>query len=232
MHEETNGVQYHASLVGGHLIATLEDVTALVDTGSPTSFGAMRLPFILGRRFEIRHEYMGLDAARLSGFVGTRVDALVGADVLSNFAVVIDIAHEVLRLSDAGCCAEDEMLNSDFFMGIPIVTASVGNEGLRMFLDTGAQLSYVDPEVAEAYPPSGKVEDFYPGLGEFTTETYRVPVSIGTRKLELPCGVLPDLLQLTLTMANCRGILGTAVLKCGAIMIDYPRRTVRLGSYP
>jgi len=39
-------------------------------------------------------------------------------------------------------------------MGVPIVTVEVGGNHLKMFFDTGAKISYVDQETADAYPRS------------------------------------------------------------------------------
>jgi hypothetical protein len=61
-------------------------------------------------------------------------------------------------------------------MGIPIIEAVIGNDRVRMFFDTGAKLSYLDPLRTSIYSPSGTENYFYPGLGEFSTHTYDIPI--------------------------------------------------------
>ena len=55
--------------------------------------------------------------------------------------------------------------------------------------------------------------DFYPGFGEFKTETYQLELSIGTESNKLICGSLPGLLSETLMMASAQGIIGNEIMK-------------------
>ena len=65
--------------------------------------------------------------------------------------------------------------------------------------------------------------DFYPGFGDFQTETYRVEATIGANRFELCCGSLPDILGATLAMAGVDGIIGNEIL--GDHVVGYfPRR--------
>lgn len=105
-------------------------------------------------------------------------------------------------------------------MGIPIIQAEVNGSEIRMFFDTGAKLSYLDPEITENFQSIGTTNDFYPGLGSFETQTYRVPIRLGSTEIELTVGTLPEMLQLTLMMANTSGILGTAILSNFAVGLN------------
>ncbi len=100
-------------------------------------------------------------------------------------------------------------------MGIPIVTARVGDSDYRMFFDTGAQTSYFQDDSLTSFPSAGRVTDFYPGVGQFQTDTHDVPVSLGGVVFSLRCGRLPGLLGATLMMAGTVGIV--AVIRFSAI---------------
>src|SRR6266545_3978666 len=50
---------------------------------------------------------------------------------------------------------------------------SVEGRTVRAVLDSGAQLSHADPEIATKHSPVGVVEDFYPVLGRFETRVYQ-----------------------------------------------------------
>ena len=82
-----------------------------------------------------------------------------------------------------------------------------------MFFDTGAQISYWQDEALSNFPSLGKVTDFYPGFGEFETETYQLELSIDTESNKLICGSLPGLLGETLMMASAQGIIGNEIMK-------------------
>src|SRR5947208_7536777 len=53
----------------------------------------------------------------------------------------------------------------DLRLGIPQLDISVEGRTVRAVLDSGAQLSYADREMATRHSPVGVVEDFYPVLG-------------------------------------------------------------------
>ena len=64
-------------------------------------------------------------------------------------------------------------------MGIPIVIAQIAGRDYRMFFDTGAQISYFQDDSLTDFPASGSITDFYPGFGQFQTDTYLIEISLG-----------------------------------------------------
>ena len=108
-------------------------------------------------------------------------------------------------------------------MGIPIVTAGISGHEFQMFLDTGAQISYLQDEILETFPKSGSLTDFYPGFGTFETETYSAKVTLGNVQFSLRCGTLPQLLGMTLMMGGTQGILGNDIFRDRKIGY-FPRR--------
>ena len=97
-------------------------------------------------------------------------------------------------------------------MGIPIIQTNINGVTHPMFFDTGAQISYFQSQTLSTFPSVGTVTDFYPGIGQFQTETYLVDVTIGTKTYKLRCGALPELLGRTLMMAGTAGIIGNEIL--------------------
>jgi hypothetical protein len=81
-----------------------------------------------------------------------------------------------------------------------------------LFFDTGAQISYFQDESLSTYPSAGELTDFYPGFGQFQTDTYNVPIRIGSEQFTIRCGKLPGLLGMSLAMADVQGILGNQIL--------------------
>ena len=104
-----------------------------------------------------------------------------------------------------------------------IVTAHIGDNDYRLFFDTGAQTSYFQNDSLTRFPFAGRVTDFYPGFGQFQTDTHNVPISLGGVAFTLRCGTLPDPLGTTLMMAGTVGIVGNAILSDRRIGY-FPRR--------
>jgi hypothetical protein len=212
----------------GHLFVELGGETWLLDTGTPTSFGTSRNLTIAGEQFSLGTSYLGLTAATLTQFVSVPCVGLLGADVLGRFDHVFDTADGRLTVSTAELSHSGQSVRLDEFMGIPIVTARIGGSDYRMFFDTGAQISYFQDDSLTRFPSVGSVTDFYPGVGQFQTDTYEVPVSLGSVAFTLRCGTLPGLLGMTLMMASTEGIIGNAILSNRTVGYFPRRRTMVL----
>lgn len=196
----------------GHLFLELDGELWLLDTGAPASFGESHSLSIAGEQFSPGASYLGLTAATLSQFVGVSCVGLLGADVLGRFDHIFDVAAGQLTVSTGELSHSGQSVVLDEFMGIPMVTARVGSGDYRMFFDTGAQISYFQDDSLTEFPSAGSITDFYPGVGQFQTDTHDVPVSIGGVMFTLRCGALPSLLGMTLMMADVAGIVGNAIL--------------------
>ncbi len=196
----------------GHLYVLLDEREWLFDTGSPTSFGAVESLSLDGEEFKVPTAYMGMDAEQLAAFAGHATCGLLGADTINQFNVLIDIEKQEISFSKAEISLEGTALALDHFMGIPLIDIEVGDESYRMFFDTGAQVSYFQHRSLASFPPAGKVTDFYPGYGEFETETHKLEARIGGQSVTLRCGSLPKMLAAGLMMGGAKGILGNEIL--------------------
>jgi hypothetical protein len=65
--------------------------------------------------------------------------------------------------------------------------------------------------------------DYYPGFGQFQTDTHNVEFLIGGNSFFLRCGRLPDLLGMTLMMADTEGIIGNQIIQ-ERVVGYFPRR--------
>lgn len=207
----------------GHLFVDLEGELWLFDTGAPSSFGDHGGVVFAGKEVSLNSSYMGLTAEQLSEFVGIQCAGLIGADILGKFDHIIDTAQNTLTVSTDELSHNGQAIGLSEFMGIPIIKVQISNLEYRMFFDTGAQISYFQDEALTDFPACGMVEDFYPGVGQFQTDTHQVKISLEGAVFELRCGSLPDLLGATLMMAGTQGIIGNQILQ-NRIIGYFPRR--------
>ncbi len=214
----------------GHLFVELGGELWLLDTGAPTSFGTSSRLAIADERFNVGPSYLGLTAETLSQFVRVPCAGLLGADVLGRFDHILDSRGGTLTLSTAELSHAGAIVPLDDFMGIPIVTARIDGHDYRMFFDTGAQISYFQGDSLTQFPSAGSVTDFYPGFGQFQTDTHDVPVSLAGVPFILRCGTLPGLLGMTLMMANTAGIIGSQICRDRSIGFFPRRRVLHLGT--
>lgn len=209
----------------GHLFVELGGELWLLDTGAPTSFGASSSVSIAGEQFSLGRSYLGLTVETLSQFVGVRCVGLLGADVLGCFDHIFDTASGRLVVATDELRLSGTIVTLEQVMGVPVVTARVGSNDYRMFFDTGAQISYFEDDLLTEFPAAGSVTDFYPGIGQFETDTHWVTMSLSGVVFTLRCGTLPSLLGMTLKMTGTQGIIGNALLANRTVGY-FPRRRV------
>jgi hypothetical protein len=209
----------------GHVFLEIDSKLWLFDTGAPTSFGSRPELSLAGKTFTVPDSYMGLTAPTLSGFIGEECVGLLGADVLGQFDFLMEPAQGTAEISTDQLEHTGEKIALEEFMGIPIVQARIGGQEYRMFFDTGAQFSYWQDESLKNYPTTEEVTDFYPGFGEFQTQTHDVETEIGGLTFTLCCGTLPGMLGASLMMAGTVGIVGNSILQ-DRVWGFFPRRGV------
>lgn len=206
-------------LSSGHLIATIDDDRWVLDTGSPASFGREETIELDSQHFKVASGHCGIEAESLSTLVGEPLAGLIGADILNHLDIEIDLRSSKLSISQQPIDLVGIEINLNEFMGVPIVQVQSDDGEHSMFFDTGAQISYFQNENIGRYKAAGEVRDFFPGMGEFYTETHIVEFRMHSMTFSLRCGRLPDLLGLTLGIAGVQGIVGNEI--CNHKIIGY-----------
>ena len=211
-------------IANDHLFGILDAQRWLIDTGAPSSFGDRSSLTVGGRAFDIPADYMDLTAAQLTEHLGIPCAGLLGMDVLGSFAHTFDLRRMVWEVDDSNARAcEGRTIGLDAFMGIPILKVTIGSRPYKLFFDTGAQISYLEEEILNAFPQTGTMEDFYPGFGTFKTVVHNVEFSLGGQTYRQTFGKLPALLEITLTMAGVQGVLGLGICRQKRVAFD-PRQ--------
>ena len=196
-----------------HLILDADEGLWILDTGSPSSFGSVDKLEINDRTYEIASNYMGFDNEKLSEAIGENVEGLIGVDILNNYDSYWDLFSNTISFSTENIKKEGNTISLGFFMGIPTLKVDLRGSSYNWFFDTGAVISYVTEQIDEWENPVDRYDDFYPGFGSFSTEVFEDEIIVGALNMEIKCGVLPSLLGMSLTIANCTGILGLGALK-------------------
>lgn len=197
---------------GGHLLLSDMKNLWVLDTGSPNSFGELDAIKICGNIHSVSKSYMGLDAKKLSDSLQFEVAGLIGGDILSDYDTHWDCMGGIIRFSHEEIIPAGDYIDLDFFMGIPTVSVKLLNETQTWFFDTGANICYVTEQPDDWVDPVGEYEDFYPGYGKFQTEIFQAEICIKNFLRVVSCGVLPELLGLSLSLGGCNGILGMSEL--------------------
>lgn len=227
-------MKYETFEFDGHIAIDLEEGRFLIDSGSPTTFSRSGNITFAGKTVDVSTSVMGmLDADGLSSYVGTRLDGIVGMDLLSSHNVAFVpgwfYVDEAEIVDGAGRVIPESsfvLLATDDFMGIPVVDIEVGGRNVRAFVDTGAKISYLNTEMLSGVAVEETLHDFYPGIGEFDVEVSSLACSLNGWTLKTRFGRLPSLLQMTLMMGGVDGIIGHDLFARCAVRLGVGGRPV------
>lgn len=217
--------QYPLKFINDHLFIVLEGKYWLLDTGGPTSFGDTQQITLDGRMFEIAPDYMGTKASVIAQATGVPCQGLIGEDIMVQFDLVFDLKKDEISISSEELPVEGTKIPLIGFMGIPLLKAEIAGKQFQMVFDTGAQISYLQDDITSTFPSRGVVEDFHPVFRDFTSESYDVVGQIENLTFTFRCGILPELLGLSVKMANAQGVLGNSIMR-GRILGYFPRRNL------
>jgi len=218
---------YEIEEIDGHVVVGLEEGLFLVDTGSPSSFSRRGRVTFAAETVEVGESAMGmLDADGLSKYVGTRLDGIVGMNVLGRHEIVfvtgkmyVDETEVVDEKGNPIPTESFRSLETEDFMGIPVVGVEIAGRSASVFVDTGAKVSYLDPKRLEGCPVEETLHDFYPGVGEFDVDVSSVECALSGWTLTARFGRLPPLLQMSLMMGGVDGILGHDLFAAFAVRL-------------
>ncbi len=206
-----------------HLYVEIDGALWVYDTGADSTFGDSATG-LLGPKEEVAPLYAGqFSAADISGFLGETVAGIIGADIINRYDHIIDLKANRLTVSDGDLTSEGFVQPLEFFMGVPMLKANIGGAAHSLFFDTGAQISYFQGTAPVDAVDAEDLEDFFPMVGAFRTQTKHINVGLNGLSHTLRCGKLPGMMGMALSMANVSGILGNEVMR-GRVTSFYPRR--------
>lgn len=206
-------LQYPLEMPGGHLVIRHDAQALLLDTGSPVSVGRRSSYDVLDRVIPVLQRYQGMNVEQWSEIIGINIEALLGSDVLSRYAVAIDPEAGHVSFDHESPGPRTRGAGLDTVAGMPVIEIGMAGRKLRALLHTGATLSCLRDVDTRDHPCVGVTRGCFPGVGEYTTELRRVPLVIADRTVSLECGSLPWPLERALRPADVHGIVGTDLLR-------------------
>ena len=219
-------MEYTLHFHDGHPIIHTEQDRILIDTGSPTTFHDEGQLFFMDQTFQAQRDQLSINMNTLRQMIGADITALMGMDIMSRFSVEFRYAERKVIFDTAPLADKGKALHSDQIMGIPIISMDICDGRRRMYLDTGAKVSYLDARLTHGRTPDATEQDFYPGIGQFQTPVFMLQGGVAGRSFIGRYGNLPDRLRSLLSMGNAEGILGSDFLHQFNVGIDARQQLV------
>ena len=221
---------FDINLVDGHLLISDNGNTILVDTGSPVTVHQEDTLNFLGREFPVHTSIMGDGIGSLCRLSGIEFTTLLGMDILSQYRVVFDYENrQITFLTDEESGLEGTTLPLVNVMGgVKAVTMQIGGQQLKVAIDTGAPLSYVDTMVTDGLEPVGEKEDFHPMAGRYTTPIFKLEAEFCGKRFTGTYGNLPTMMGLSLKLGGLDGVVGYDFFKSFKVLFDFRNSVVVL----
>ena len=205
--------EYKIELVGKHiLIVDDRGSKVLIDTGSPLSFHSDGVVAIDGETVKVPTTLLVADSDYVTEHVGTKVEGLVGMNVLGRKGVLIDVpgGRVVVGQTAKGMT---RVSSRSLMGGYMCVDMDLNGKQAEVIVDTGAPVSYVAPALTKGLVAKETVKDFYPLIGEFETPVFEFPAAFAGHAFEMRAGHLPKIMQLEIGLLGINGVVGMELLK-------------------
>ena len=210
--------EYKIELVSGHiLIVDDRGSKVLVDTGCPLSFHSDGVIAIDGKTVKVPTTLVVADSDYVTKHVGTKVEGLVGMNILDRKGVLIDVPGGRMVV---GHPTDGMTRVPSRCMRIPIVgegymcvDMDINGKQVEVIVDTGAPVSYVTPSLTEGLAAKETVKDFNPIVGEFETPIFEFPAAFAEQTFEMRAGHLPKVMQMEIGLLGIDGVVGMELLK-------------------
>jgi hypothetical protein len=201
----------------GHIIIMADNKRVLVDTGSSFTIGEEECD-IGGIHIVPQQRMFGYDIATMRQATGFNLDMLLGLNYLVKKNIQIRYNDCMIDFGDFNPADNYIQKTMGNFMNqcifFPVVINGIETNAI---FDTGAPLSYINPDFIKSQTPIGTREDFHVLVGRYESPIYNCTVHIGDEANNLTFGVVPPKLQpmmyLTMKMLRCDAVIGTELLQ-------------------
>jgi len=153
----------------------------LIDTGAPKTIHAYEDLFFCEKDYSCYTNYNGITVEKLSEVLGMKITTLLGVDILSNYIVMLDYKSNVVKFYGRDIEFEGKEYNLSSINGIPIIELEIEQQPIKLFLDTGAKISYLPKEYTSNFKSVGIESDFHPNFGIFQTECFDIKTTFGNK---------------------------------------------------
>lgn len=214
---------FDIDLYDGHLIIIIDGLKVLVDTGCPVTIAKQSSFDFMGQVFSCHTSLGGKDINSLSQLMNYDLDVFMGMDIIEKFYILTDYKQKQVTFSDEpipfdGTCSTPILRGH---MGEVCINMTVKNTPVRVALDTGARISYIDKTLTEGETLLETKDDFNPMIGNYKTQVYTMEASIEKETFPVNFGVLPQALEMPLKMMGIEGAIGFDLFNRYKVLLDF-----------
>lgn len=214
---------FEIDMYDGHLIFISDGMKVLIDTGCPVTIGKENSFKFMGEEYACRTSFGGRDIYSISQLMNYDIDVFMGMDVIEKFYVRTDYKRKQVTFSEEPLPVE-QMSSTPIIrgqMGEVCIYLTINGNNVKLALDTGAKISYIDNSYTEGDNQVGIKDDFNPLIGHFQTPIFAIEASICDNPFPVNFGVLPPILAMPLQMMGIYGAIGYDLFNTFMVVMDF-----------
>lgn len=214
-----------------HLIIEHQGLKVLVDTGNPATIGSMDSFEFMGEHHQCMKNIGGLEVKDVSELLGFNIDVLMGMDLIEQYYVMTDYQNKEITFSTDTIPFQpiDSQRLLRGAMGMVCLELNVKGQEVKLALDTGAKISYIDKSLTRGEKAVGEEDDFYPMIGHFKSPVYVMEAKVGNQTFPVNFGTLPTMLAMSLKLMDIEGAIGFDLFNAYKVVMDFKNNLMYLG---
>lgn len=214
---------FNIDMYDGHLIFIADGLKILVDTGCPVTIGKESTFMFMGEEYVCHTSFGGRDINSISQLMRYDIDVFMGMDIIERYYVQTDYKHQQVTFSNEPLPVE-QMFSTPIIrgrMGEVCINLTVKGNNVKLALDTGAKISYIDQFYTEGENQIETKDDFSPLIGHFQTPIFEMEASVDAWSFPVNFGVLPPSLVMPFQMMGIHGAIGFDLFNAFTVVMDF-----------
>lgn len=214
---------FNIDMFDGHLIFDIDGMKVLVDTGCPVSISRQNSFIFLGQEYRCHTSYGGKDIDGISQLMNYDIDVFMGMDILENYYILTDYRHRRVTFSIEPIPFEP-IYSTPILRGCTgevCVNLTIKGNVVKLALDTGAKISYIDKSLTMGESIIQKRDDFNPMIGHFQTPIFAMEATIDGKAFPVNFGVIPAVLAMPLQWMGIFGAIGFDLFNAFNVLMDF-----------
>ncbi|MBO5629906.1 MAG: hypothetical protein J5965_12625 [Aeriscardovia sp.] len=217
-------------LFDGHLIFENDGLKVLVDTGCPVTIGKSTHFDFMGQSYQCMTEFGRKGIAEISAMMSYDIDVFMGMNIIEQFYIQTNYQSKEITFST-------EDIPFDSICSTPIIRGRMGEvcidltikgQNVRLALDTGARISYIDESLTSGETMVETRNDFNPMIGNFSTPIYSMEASICDQAFPVNFGKLPPVMAMPLKMMGIYGAIGFDLFNAFTVLMNFKKNMLSL----
>ncbi|MBQ0016661.1 MAG: hypothetical protein KBT04_06720 [Bacteroidales bacterium] len=206
-------MKYNIQFINDYPVIQTRQGMMLIDLGMPISYCPTgEIDF--GNDTHNVEKQFPMDFSVVNRIIAPEIVGVIGADLLNQQSTRINYTLQQLETNyhgdDLGIATHSFSMTG--YYGIKL---NIGDRERKVFIDTGAPISYLLPRIAQQFPSTRSETDagFFNNGQQFQTTLHRATTEFMGQEWDIEYGELPDTYSMILRMLQIDGVIGKHFLE-------------------